>query len=171
MKAVLISIKPKWCKKIVSGEKTLEVRKSKPKIPAPFKVYIYCTAGTGKHTFNVPVSREQIVRHYEETGSMECLNCPIGNCKVIGEFMCDTFVEDKTFGHDALFNAAACMSEVDAAAYSIGSPMYGWHISSLVIYDKPKELSRFTGPRRTKFGYGSVNLKHAPQSWCYVEEI
>lgn len=41
MKSVLISIKPQWCKKIASGEKTIEVRKSAPK-EVPFKAYIYC---------------------------------------------------------------------------------------------------------------------------------
>ena len=29
MKAIMISIKPKWCAKIMNGEKTIEVRKSK----------------------------------------------------------------------------------------------------------------------------------------------
>ncbi len=43
MKAVLISIRPKWCEKIISGEKTIEVRKTRPKMDTPFKCYIYCT--------------------------------------------------------------------------------------------------------------------------------
>lgn len=43
MKSVLISIKPKWCELIASGKKTIEVRKTRPKIEIPFKVYIYCT--------------------------------------------------------------------------------------------------------------------------------
>ena len=42
-KAVLISIQPKWCKLIAEGEKTLEVRKTRPKLKTPFKCYIYCT--------------------------------------------------------------------------------------------------------------------------------
>ena len=41
MKSVLISIQPKWVEKIVKGEKTIEVRKSRPKIETPFKCYIY----------------------------------------------------------------------------------------------------------------------------------
>ena len=41
-KAVLISIRPKWCEKIASGEKTIEVRKTRPKLQTPFKCYIYC---------------------------------------------------------------------------------------------------------------------------------
>lgn len=47
MKSVLISIKPKWCDFILSGEKTVEVRKTKPKVEPPFKCYIYKTT-TGK---------------------------------------------------------------------------------------------------------------------------
>lgn len=30
-KAVMLSIRPKWCEKIASGEKTIEVRKTRPK--------------------------------------------------------------------------------------------------------------------------------------------
>ncbi len=36
-KAVMISIRPKWCEKIVNGEKTIEVRKTRPKLETPFK--------------------------------------------------------------------------------------------------------------------------------------
>ena len=43
MKSVLISIQPKWCERIADGSKTIEVRKTKPKLDTPFKVYIYCT--------------------------------------------------------------------------------------------------------------------------------
>ena len=43
--AVLISIRPKWCEKIIGGEKTIEVRKTRPKLQTPFKCYIYCAAG------------------------------------------------------------------------------------------------------------------------------
>lgn len=37
MKAVMISIRPKWCEKIANGEKTIEVRKTRPKLETPFK--------------------------------------------------------------------------------------------------------------------------------------
>nr|DAR11016.1 MAG TPA: hypothetical protein [Caudoviricetes sp.] len=47
MKAVLISIRPEWCEKIMSGQKTIEVRKTRPKMNPPFKCYIY-KCGNGK---------------------------------------------------------------------------------------------------------------------------
>ena len=43
MTSIMISIKPKYCKLIANGKKTVEVRKTKPKIDVPFKCYIYCT--------------------------------------------------------------------------------------------------------------------------------
>ena len=46
-KAVLISIRPEWCEKIANGEKTIEVRKTRPKMDPPFKGYIYRTVRGG----------------------------------------------------------------------------------------------------------------------------
>ena len=42
-KAVLISIRPQWCAKIASGEKTIEFRKSMAELIKQFKCYLYCT--------------------------------------------------------------------------------------------------------------------------------
>lgn len=67
-KAVMISIRPKWCEKIARGEKTIEVRKTRPKkLKNPFKCYIYCTQGRDARRLR---------------GSWG---------KVIGEFTCDGF--------------------------------------------------------------------------------
>lgn len=44
-KAVMLSIRPEWCAKIIIGRKTMELRKSVPKLEVPFKCYIYCTSG------------------------------------------------------------------------------------------------------------------------------
>lgn len=165
MKSVLISIQPKWCELILKGKKTVEVRKTRPKLETPFKCYACQTKGKEKlidiikdgdicygeiyHGKPVFIKMREDSVYAGLFGRKQ---------KVIGEFVCDTIVADKTFGHDPLFNGAACMSEVEAAAYSCQSPIYGWHISNLVIYDKPKELSEF-------------GLKRPPQSWCYVEEV
>ena len=46
-KAVLISIRQEWCEKIINGRKTIEVRKTRPKMDTPFKCYIY-KCGNGK---------------------------------------------------------------------------------------------------------------------------
>ena len=136
MKAVLISIRPEWCAKIASGEKKIEVRKSRPKLTLPFKVYIYCTKDARKQFWTGP--RYSYVDDHSHNAFDKC-----GNGKVIGEFLCDYIIEDHTFGHGEKFYSAACMSACDAAAYAMESPMYGWHISNLKIYDAPRELGDF----------------------------
>ena len=168
-RAVLISIRPEWCEKIVGGEKTIEVRKTRPKLETPFKVYIYCTDGFGRNTVNIPITKEQLWQHYAETDSMECLNCPIGNQKVIGEFVCDDILKiDKRgmveenfdycyaalneWGNDdiALYIKAvrrSCVPREQLNEYGKNVHfLYLWKISKLKIYETPKELSKFSRP-------------------------
>lgn len=47
IKSVLLSIRPEWCKKILGGEKTTEIRKSRPNLETPFRCYIYCAMPVG----------------------------------------------------------------------------------------------------------------------------
>lgn len=100
----------------------------------------------------------------------KCYIYKCGNGKVIGEFLCDEIIEDRTYGHNEEFYRAACMSAYDAAAYAMQSPMYGWHISDLRVYDHPRDLWEFTGLRETKFGLAPGPITRPPQSWRYVEE-
>lgn len=165
MKSVLISIQPKWCELILKGKKTVEVRKTRPKLETPFKCYVYQTKGKEKLIDiikdgdicygEIYHGKPVFIKIREDSVYADLFG---RKQKVIGEFVCDTIVTDKTFGHDPLFNGAACMSEVEAAAYSCQSPIYGWHISNLKIYNKPKKLGEF-------------GLTRPPQSWCYVEEV
>lgn len=157
MKAVMISIQPKWCSLISSGRKTIEVRKTKPKLKPPFKCYIYETKGLYK------------------SSSGYLFN---GRGKVIGEFICkkteiclagyNTNTGVKTY-HELL--DGSCLSANELMEYGKWKPLYGWHISDLVIYDKPKELSEFTKPYGTIIkAFDSRYIQRPPQSWCYVEK-
>ena len=139
MKAVMLSIQPKWCGLIASGKKTIEVRKTKPKLDAPFKCYIYCT--NEKKLKFWTNKRYSYADDHSHNLFDRC-----GNGKVIGEFICDTMVVDKTYGHDPMFREMACMSQVEAASYCLNAKMYGWHISELKIYDEPKPLYDFYKP-------------------------
>lgn len=180
-KAVMLSIRPKWCEKIASGEKTIEVRKTRPKIDTPFKCYIYCTIGG--QDLNIPISQERLMRDYLETGSMKSLNCPLGNGKVIGEFTCDRIYELETKARGGSYYVKnedqpttnfiarqSCLDLKDIHDYLHAQKGYGWHITDLRIYDAPRELSEFTGLRNTRFGAEPYDIKRAPQSWRYVEE-
>lgn len=134
MKSVLISIRPKWCEKIASGEKTIEVRKTRPKLQTPFKCYIYCTMD---HPY-ISVSCGELDKLNYRTNT-------VGRCngKVIGEFICD-----RIYGLAPLNHAPddveqqACLTREEIVRYLKGVG-YGWHISDLKIYDKPKELGDF----------------------------
>ena len=154
MKAVLISIQPKWCELITSGKKTVEVRKTKPKLELPFKCYIYCT-NDKKCSFCIDDGNKYTY---------------IGNGKVIGEFVCDYIVTAEHGRYKVLKYYDTWVESLDLCCYADGKTVYGWHISDLVIYEKPKDLIEFEGLRKTKFGYEPIKITRPPQSWCYVEE-
>lgn len=167
-KAVLISVRPKWCEKIVNGEKTIEVRRTRPKLETPFRCYIYCTLPKYPH--------EDFI----------ATNCPkpqfYGGGKVIGEFICDRIYELAPLNHAPNdVEQQACLTREEIVLYLKGVG-YGWHISDLKIYDTPKELSKFERPYEcdlctAKWAsecnacHGNGKIKRPPQSWCYVEEM
>lgn len=165
MKSVLISIKPKWCELIANGKKTIEVRKTRPKIEIPFKVYIYCTQARN------PIRDSGRILMYEDDlaltnrwGQGKLIENPCGammegefflNGKVIGEFVCRNMTcmqaDIDSQGEKHLYNTAfienqMCLTDEELFNYiydgkrNIG---WAWGISDLVIYDKPKELSEF----------------------------
>lgn len=181
MKAVMISIKPKWCEMIASGKKTIEVRKTRPNFETPFKCYIYCTKGKPE----------------------DLSVCPDQFGKVIGEFVCDRIA---TIGYSPYNHGEyvcdienlykkSCMGLEDVYCYISDGYGYAWHISDLAIYDKPKELSKFYKKCNNyfesnysecdccEFGictpeYGhecgchyEKTLTRSPRSWCYVEQL
>lgn len=163
-KAVLISIRPKWCEKIANDEKTIEVRKTRPKLRPPFKCYIYCTRPKHPHEDFIATDHPK-PQFY-------------GGGKVIGEFVCDRAFQIDVLDNGSIRNwnyehmERSCLSYEDVSVYiGRGKRGYGWHISNLKIYNSPKKLDEFTGLRETRFGMEPVGIKRPPQSWCYVEEI
>ena len=181
MKSVLIAIRPQWCEKIASGQKTIEVRKTAPQ-EVPFKCYIYETKGQyvkfthGAHT-----------------------KYGYGRGKVIGEFICDKVYSIKNRGssfvvaneEQSVTNEIArqsCLYYDDMVSYFGNKDGFGWHISNLTLYDKPKELSEFRKP----CPYGDLpcwicpscdkdendnliqcfnTVSRPPQSWQYIEDL
>lgn len=143
MNEIMLSVRPKWCEKICSGEKTIEVRKTRPKIETPFKCYIYETKDSGKFDF---VYDED--EYYFDPSLVKG--------KVIGEFTCDRIYKLETQspggsyyvkGEDqATTNDVArqsCLFLKDMHEYLQSKGGYGWHISYLKIYDEPKQLCEF----------------------------
>lgn len=146
MKSVLISIRPEWCEKIANGQKTMEIRKNKPKIKTPFKCYIYCTKGGGTLLLN----KNRAVAYYPMADWKKSIiigsPASIENGKVIGEFICDAIISHCEMANADIAEQQGCISREDLLEYAGGKELYGWHISNLVIYDTPKELSDFRKP-------------------------
>ena len=199
MKAVLISIQPYWVFLIIARlmgwdipqEKTVEVRKDFPKDSAwNRKTLIYCSKSMRSFR-RIPAQYQPFMKKL------------LG--KVIGEFVCDD-IEDilcTTNGFPEGLQEAwyrecngSCLTTIDFMMYGKGKLLYGWHISDLKIYDKPKPLGAFYSypkrldsdfcnhcPHHTKHPMDfpccdclddngdRKYLTRPPQSWCYVEEV
>mgnify|MGYP002673521603 CR=1 FL=1 len=201
MREVLISIQPKWCELIANGSKIIEVRKTKPKLETPFKCYIYCTKSSKKYQtvakpmvlnddelFKLPNGKIKYGNSIELIGYDDYSEDNFLNGKVIGEFVCDNIFSMSITYSDPNNRMSArefsftCLTYKQIIDYlGNGKRGYGWHISDLVIYDKPKALSEFAKPcnyncfapcpyyRGKEYDCEKPVIMRAPQSWCYVE--
>ena len=160
-KCVLISVRPQWCELIANGKKTIEVRKTRPKLETPFKCYIYQTKPKDRL---ITILKDGDENYGETYHGKPVFIKTYGNGywtgrnqKVIGEFVCDEIITvdcDSVFPFDKerkeYINAEACLDRDDFWKYTHGLCAYGWHISALQIYDKPMELSEFYHPLSDK---------------------
>ena len=152
-KAVLLSIQPRWCGLIASGKKTIEVRKTKPKIETPFKCYIYQSKSKDTLIYVMKDGDEDYGEIYHGKPVFIKTYSKYSNPyeqKVIGEFVCDRIIDvdcdsiapfDKSTG--IYIDKQCCLSREELWKYTGGLCAYGWHISELKIYDQPKALSEF----------------------------
>ena len=170
MISVLLSVQPRWVDKIcnVIGyqrnepiyEKGDEVRKSRPNLSVPFKVYIYESR-----------RRKKVIGHFI--------------CDLITAIKAENRIQ--AYYNNT---KKTCLSDDELIRYADGKKVYFWHISALKIYDKPRELSEFKRPcpvsdcQECKFALwqtqtfiseskivGCTQKIKAPQSWCYVLEV
>ena len=183
MKSVLITTRPQWVEKICHKigedetgkaiyEKRIEVRKTAPQ-EVPFKCYIYETKG-------------QYVKFTHGAHTKYGYGCG----KVIGEFICNSvdeyhydYCDGVDIDDDTILETA--IDREDINIYAKGKTLYGWHISNLTLYDKPRELSEFCIPCKVSCENcknplyfecwceekGKKIVTRPPQSWCYVEDL
>lgn len=142
------------------------------------------------------------VKHMVGSESFNVCLIGKGRKKVIGEFVCDWIqqydvhpIEGENgyiIGEDVYSDT--CLSVGDLWHYGGSKRLYGWRISNLMIYDKPKELSEFytecdmgcedcdywksVRVNADEFDmecdsgmYGYKPIKKPPQSWRYVEVL
>ena len=157
MKEVMISIKPKWCDLIAQGKKTIEIRKRAPKLKPPFKCYIYCTLGG--------MSRNEMTKYI----------APAAYGMVVGEFVCKDIMPIVVFNDGAIQHYmrdglnASCVPYDDIANYiGNGRTGYGWRMSDVVFYEKPRYIGDFKVKEYTEIWSFTKKLERPPQSWCYV---
>ena len=178
-KAILICIKPKWCAKIMNGEKTIEVRTSKALANAIQKLineygYADICAYCSKSNYLGYISNKYVG-------------------KVIFKFRCYKvekypYISDR---YDKLIGS--CLSEKELLDYStikeengirFVKTIYTIHISKLEIFDRPRELNEFYTTKLdedlTKRFDNSIQLENktwvkpitkAPQNFCYCEVL
>ncbi|MBQ7818621.1 MAG: hypothetical protein IJ341_02870 [Bacteroidales bacterium] len=198
MKSVLLVASPENCALMANGKKTIDVKKSKPKVDTPFKGYIYCTKDkkikfwTGKRY------------SYSDDHSHNLFD-RCGNGKVIGEFICDKIYQYTTMNFkegvdisDEDMERMSCLSLEELSRYESGAVndfclsyygLFGWHITELIIYVQPKALTQFFKPCKHSFdidrcgkcknlSYNDLGIEccdrriiRPPQSWCYVESL
>ena len=171
---ILMSIHPEWIAKIVSGEKTVEVRKTRPEIAPPFRVFMYQTKP----------KRGDI---NEKDGF------------VVGEFTCDDIckIDRDSIGFcyrwpGRLIYAETpgsayrdCMTQFSRWSYLKDKTGYGWHIKEVTMYERPMALPEFhriclqrdlpcalckhaeLNPEDDML-YCEYRVQRAPQSWMYV---
>lgn len=196
MKSILISIKPKWCAKIMNGDKTIEVRKKFPKDYVGW-VYLYCSKKdgfTGKIRDGVDCYDGELYKYNFDKGHKvkekkglfydgETLINSI-NGKVVARFWCDKVEEILNYGlarrseimmEDLLKKSCLTMRQLNKYAphkeYKDDDYIYAIHISKLEIFNKPKELSEFWNcgkqVRKGVFNYSIIHK--APINYCYIE--
>lgn len=151
MKAVLMSMKPEWWEKILSGEKTLEIRKSAPQSKGgrvfrwPLTVLVY-VSGTGA------VQGQFTCPGWIKVNPLREM-CTSGTGLMQNQFAHPEWI--KTDPMDLLAEQS-CVPRVNLWTYANGMGLYGWVVEDPEKYTTPSPLAEF-------------GLTHPPMSWQYVE--
>lgn len=156
-KCIILSVQPQWLHKILTGKKTIEIRKSTPKCDYPIDVYLYCTKPNRfPNTSNG--NKTQILTFDESTNKYRLWKSSYGitilNGKIVAKFTLNkvdkvlnnlfTFrIEGKETGYTHSIAEKSCLDFNDMHKYLYDKDGYAWHIDNLQIFDKPMELREF----------------------------
>lgn len=138
MKSVMLSVQRPYCELMAIRDKTLEIRKTCPKLGTPFLCYIYCTK---ERLPWLDLKTEQRMDGF-----------------VIGEFVCDRirgFDVPNPMSKDKIDKSIleeSCLRYWDLYKYAHRRKLYGWHITGMTVYKKPLPLTAF-------------GIERAPQSF------
>ena len=153
MKAILVSIRPKYVTDILNRKKTVEIRKKMPKCDMPIDVFIYCTIRPRvRDEFNNPKYNGLVVAKFK-----------LHSVEEIKPAVADTYMTESLSHEDLL--EQGCIDHEKLNKYLKQKTGYAWHISDLEILEQDKTLADF---KRIK-GEELVDLTRPPQSYYFIE--
>ena len=176
MKAIMISIKPKYVADIINGKKVIEIRKSVPKIKLPIDVYIYATK---EQPFFLTLDARLLCYKAEALD----INFPKYDLsgRVVAKFTLNKVEHAYNLDQKEICDLA-CITNDELNKYAGGwynvDDLYAWRIDQLKVLEPVKQLKDFFvfSHKVDGIGYDGKKtfnifkpLTRAPQSWCYIE--
>ena len=177
MRKVLVSLKPYYYYLVGEGIKKIEVRKNTPRTSDWNKEVLFYMSKDVKSFYKIPKEFQgKYSKHFGKVG-MQII------CDEVYEWKYD-YCDGVDIDDDLILDT--CLDREDINIYAKAKTLYGWHISYLKIYDKPKSIMTFYKPCPIKLGFKNCpccefystdtgfcmnQIDRPPQSWCYVEEL
>ena len=181
MKEIIRSVKPYWFYLICEGIKGAEIGKSKPTAQDWNKIVnLYCSKDKKSFKRIPKEHREKYRKFLGKIGARFVCN----KIEDFHQFILEprNKYEQQTIDETLKLS---CLSFGELCEYlnerDYYKPFYLWHISNLIVYDEPRELSEFKKPCNHKndcctcirydyIGHRCYDeITKAPQSWCYAE--
>lgn len=172
-KCIILSVQPQWLHKIITGKKTIEIRKSMPKdCEYPIDVYLYCTKNKPYlyesleelwwwndgvlepfgDKYGVRLSDFELPKKFHDSESR-------GWNKLLNGFIVAKFtlnkvdrinnygscfeIANESYAYTNSIGNRSCLDFNDMKKYLNDKNGYAWHIDNLEIFKKPMELSEF----------------------------
>ncbi len=140
---IILSLHDRWWKKVLAGEKPLEIRKTRPAGKGPYRVLVYVT-GTGeikgefacKDFLKIPTIPETKDREVQKGNRLTRQQLKEMQDREVQKGSCLTRQQLKEYAGES------------------GKPLWGWSVSQVKEYYTPHPLSLY-------------GLKRPPQSWQY----
>lgn len=175
---ILAIIEPYYYYLIAEEKKKIEVRKKAFK-NLPQDIAFYMSKDENSFTKIPKEFQEKYRKHFGKIGMRVV-------CDKVYEYTFSHYKVEYRVTH--VEQEAMCLNQPELIRYGKGKLLYGWHISDLKIYDKPKELSEFRKSGfmteeewlfnlypNTHCHYDAwakkFEITRPPQSYMFVEEV
>lgn len=143
MNAILLSINPRWCDLILSGQKNVEVRKRIPqRFGAPFRVYLYRTRKSGSAEWDGMIVGEFICDKVYGLERDEYVYIDLNGWKYDKWIWVDG---SERFDQLDRRDLRTCLSGNEMTKYAKNSDkLYGLHVSEVKRYETPVTIEELT---------------------------